>query len=531
MSLQDQLDTALRAGDGPTAEALLRREWAASGEPHTLSRLVEFLLAAGRVDDAETTVRSAVAHAPSTALLDQLAHIQYLRKAFDRCEQTLERLLAAAPDQPFATYQLLSKVKFALGREDEARAVIANAAAARPTEVDFIAAYADSLPAHDAIAVLEKLLDAIRGDPARMAYVMLRISRHRAAGVRVAQGLPPDHGISWLDTYRWPDTEMLPRLKNVTHAQLAMGSPLPTPRLGMAYIALAEGDWETAERYIAKVRDGAKRTEADFIAFGAAFHTMLDAVCDQDIAGDLAPVHRILSSAFKSGETIFIGSDHRYFERFTWPFIRQLEERALPVDLHIHILDGTEADWAAVRHRLEGLKTVGATLTAEASGAAARGLRYARNYYHAVRYIRLYETLARTRRPMWIFDADVSLQSDPRPLLASLSNVDLALRTSPCSFTPTLKITATCVGISPTAYGLSFARRVAAYIAHWKSKNTWGWGVDQVALFSSYAHMSATGRLPNTLFLDNAAMNDKTGDTGVIKFLSGIDKYASNAMS
>lgn len=531
MSLQEQLDAALQAGDTTAAEALLRRAWTESGDPQILSLLVDLLFSAGRADDAETTVRSAAELTPSVALLNQLASLQYLRKAFDRCEQTLERLLATAPNQPFATYQLLSKVKFALGREDEAHAVMKNAAAARPAETEFVAAYADSLPAQDAITVLENHLHTVRGDPARMAYVILRISKHRAPGIRAAQGLPPGHGISWPDTYRWPDTEMLPRLKNVTQAQLALGSPLPTPRLGMAYIALAEGDWEMAERYIAKVRDGAKRTEADFTAFGAAFHAMLDAMRDEDIVGNLAPMHRLLSAAPRSGETIFIGSDRTYFERFTWPFARQLEERSLPLDLHVHILDGTEADWAEVRYRLAGLKSVGATLTAEASGAAARGLRYARNYYHAVRYIRLYETLAQMRRPMWIFDADVSLQDDPRSLLASLSNFDLALRTNPCSFTPTLKITATCVGIAPSTPGLSFARRVAAYIAHWKNKDTWGWGVDQVALFSSYAHMSATGCLPNTLFLDNAAMNDKAGDTGVIKFLSGIDKYAPNATS
>jgi hypothetical protein len=88
-------------------------------------------------------------------------------------------------------------------------------------------------------------------------------------------------------------------------------------------------------------------------------------------------------------------------------------------------------------------------------------------------------------------------------------------------------MTATCVGFAPTPRGLEFARRVAAYIMTWKNRGAWGWSIDQTALFSSYAHMSEQGRQPSTLFLDDTAMNDKTGNTGVIKFFSGLDKYAA----
>jgi hypothetical protein len=127
---------------------------------------------------------------------------------------------------------------------------------------------------------------------------------------------------------------------------------------------------------------------------------------------------------------------------------------------------------------------------------------------------------------MWMLDCDVQLLRDPRPLFASLNTTDLALRTNSCSFEPMLKITASCVGIAPTEKGLEFARRVAAAIIHWKTRGTWNWGVDQIALFSAYAHMSTQGREPKTLFLDNLAMNDKVGDTGAIRFMSGMDKFA-----
>jgi hypothetical protein len=209
------------------------------------------------------------------------------------------------------------------------------------------------------------------------------------------------------------------------------------------------------------------------------------------------------------------------------PFLRQLEAMQIPVAVHVHLLDGVETEWADARGHLEGLRHVAITLTAEASRAAAQGRPYARNYYHAVRYVRFYEELQRAKKPMWMLDCDVQLLRDPRLFLASLKTVDLALRTNPCSFEPMLKITASCVGIAPTSRGLEFARRVAATVIHWKNRGTWNWGVDQIALFSAYGHMSAQGREPTTLFLDNVAMNDKVGDTGAIRFMSGIDKFAA----
>jgi hypothetical protein len=246
---------------------------------------------------------------------------------------------------------------------------------------------------------------------------------------------------------------------------------------------------------------------------------------DDDIYGNLVPVRRIASPDLQARETVFLAGDPQYFERFMLPFLRQLDIAQVPLDLHVHLLDGTDADWAEAHQATNGFSIVRVTLTAEASGAAAQGMAYARCYYHAVRYIRAFEELQRSRRRMWILDCDVELLRDPRPFFASLRPYDIALRTSPAAFAPMLKITASCVGLSPTQRGLEFARRVAAYISHFKKGGTWGWGVDQTALFSSYAHIAEQGREPLTLYLDDLAMNDRTGRTGAIRFLPGITKY------
>lgn len=455
--------------------------------------------------------------------LTDLALQHYERREFAAAEETLDRLVTIAPARvDLTTYRLLAKLK----GPDSARAVMLGALQANPGRTEFVAAYADTLAPEDAIAALAQHLADVRTDPSRAAYLLLRITSIRAPLARCAQGLPRDHGLSWRDTYRWPDAAALPALKSALQAELAMGSKRATARLDLAYIAVADGDWETAEKYLAELRNGPKRTPADFTAFGTTFHAGLDAMTDADIVLGLAPVHRLLEGR-AADEKLFMASDQAYFLTFTLPFLRQLETMQTPVAVHVHLLDGADAEWREARGHLESFGHAAITLTAEASGAAAQGRAYARNYYHAVRYVRFHEELRRARTPIWMLDCDVQLLRDPRPLFASLKDFDLALRTNPCSFEPMLKITASCVGVAPTERGLGFARRVAASIIHWKNCGTWNWGVDQIALFSAYADMSARGREPKTLFLDNSAMNDKAGDTGAIRFMSGMDKFTA----
>ena len=525
MSVQDKLTAAVQDENWGLAESLVREELQRTGDPRSLITLANTLEQRNRLEAAEALLLSAVGDAPPPDALHGLAALQYRRQKFEACERTLEQLIAMAPaGAPLSAYEMLAKLRVARGRHQEARAAMALGVLNHPDQIEFVAAYAALLPPEQAIVELENHARAISGQPGKVAYLTLRITKYRAPLQRRVQGLP-HYGTSWRDTYQWPDAPGLLQLKGALDTEIAAGSRRVSACMERACIALAEGAWEEAEAIFSHVRSGPKRTQADFIAFGARFHQELDALSDDDILKDLPPVARIRSPALQAGETIFIASDPTYFTNFTLPFLRQVEAQEVPLDVQVHLLDGAAAEWDQVDQAVGALKTVRVTLTAEASGARQKGPRYARNYFHAVRYIRLFETLKRSNRRTWIFDADVQLLRDPTAMLAKLADCDVTLRTSPSSFEPTVKVTASCVGLSPTPLGLAFARRVAAYISYWKSRDTWAWGVDQAALFSSYAYMAAHEQTPRTVFLDDQAMNDKTGDTGAIKFLSGLDKY------
>ena len=198
---------------------------------------------------------------------------------------------------------------------------------------------------------------------------------------------------------------------------------------------------------------------------------------------------------------------------------------AIPYAVQVHLLNGPPAAWDEALAAITGFSAISVGLSAEDSGMETRSSTHARLYYHAVRFIRFYQEVKRSGRPMWILDADVRVLRDPRPVMDSLSGVDLALGSNPCAFEPILKLMACCVGLAPTPRGLAFGRRVAAYILHMKEVGTWGWGVDQTALFSAYAYMDKASGAPATGFLDSSAISLNIDPSGAFQFPSGINKY------
>lgn len=531
----DAAFAAFNAGDLAAAERLAR---AAPANDDASFLLARTLATAERFAEAEALLAPLAER--NIKPLQFLASLQYRRLAFDACEATLDRLIARAPERASAEeYRRLAKLKNRAGRESEAREVLGKALGVYPGDLGLVVARTDLRADRAEAAVeLEQVLAALdAAQPHIKAYLLKRITLCRAPLAR-AQAGRPEYGLSWEDTLDWPDAAGLERLRRALVADVTGPRPAVSAAIDAAWVALALRKWAGAQGFLDHVRGGppVPGTEiAAFSHFGAAFHEGLSRMDDGAMERDLAPVHTLILPAAPRGEALFVACDPKYFSAFTLPFLRGAEALAVPVDVHVHLMDGTPAEWTEAVGALLALKGIGITLTAETSGAAS--FTAARTYYHAARFIRFYQELARAPgnnrehdrgdgpRRLWMIDADARLLRDPRPLFARLDHADLALRTNPLTFEPALKMMACCVGVAATERGLAFARRTAAYIHRMRAANAWGWGVDQVALFSAYAYMEDTGAAPATQFLgaDAVCLNSET--TGVFQFPSGINKY------
>ncbi len=525
---------ALAAGDLPAAEAIVRGVLAQEPSNAPALRFLGTVLShQARFDEAAAALKRALQHAPSPEVLGLLAQAQYRMQAFGESEATLDRMVAEFPDAvATAQFQQLAKLKSAAGKPDEARAVFARAKALHPDNFDLMINYADTFGdvPERACAELEACLARVGDAPDKTSHLLKCIMSYRARHARAAFGPMASFAQSWSETCRWPDAEGIERLRASLMQEVTGGqSSRVGAYLDLACVAMWAGNWQGAEQLFAHVRNNVPGTVADCFVLNADFHAAIEARADGELFADLAPVQHLVQPPFQAGETLFLAADPHYFRRFIVPFLGDMDKAGVAADIQVHLLDGTGPVWSEAARELAKFAALRVGLSAEASGAALQGPVYARIYYHSIRFIRLYQELARTGRPMWMLDADVNFVRDPRPLFASVAGHDIALRTNPYCFEPNWKVMGGCLAMAPTPGGLAYARRVAALIAHWKSAGTWTWGVDQLALFLAYVRMCELKQEPNTLFLRPDAICDLGETSGVFQFPAGIKKFMQPA--
>lgn len=524
---------ALTAGDLLSAETAARQLLAQ--EPSNvpgLHFLGTVLIHQARFEEAAAALAQVAALAPSPEVLGLLAQTHYRTYAFAASEAALDRMVNEFPAAvAVAQFQQLAKLKSAAGKPDEARAVFARAKALHPDNLELMINYADTFAdtPERACAELEACLARVN-TPQETSHLLRCITAYRARHIRARLGPMASFAQSWQETCRWPDAEGIERLRKSLLAEITGGgSARGGAYLDLACVAMWAGNWQGAEQLLAHVRNGMAGTFADCLVLNPHFHTALETLSDAAHFAGLAPVQYLVQPPFQTGETIFLGADPNYFRRFILPFLGAMDAAGVAADIQVHLLDGTPPVWAEAARDLEKFTALRVGLSAEASGAADEGLTPARIYYHSVRFIRLYQEVARTRRPVWMLDADVNFVRDPRPLLASIAGHDIALRTNPYCFEPNAKIMGGCLAIAPTKRGLAFARRVAVYIGDAKNRGKWTWGIDQLALFLAYVRMCELKQEPGTLFLGPDAAGGLGETACTFQFPAGIQKFMQSA--
>lgn len=480
----------------------------------------------GDLAGAERIAKALLADRPDDIeALCLLAEAQDRQKAIQDYTVTLARLMALAPSRITpARYRLLAKAQIHEGNSAAARATLTQALSAHPGDLDLhimLAGLAGG-PAEVADA-LEAVLPVFAGDDIATASLLKVVTASRAKANRAARGLPVD-AVSWEDTSTWADPEGLARVRQVLAAQMKQ-SQRGELVLDAACLAINDKNWEYCDKLLQLVRSYRQGTFADCTAFGPQFHAELDRFDLAATAALLPPVERILNPPHQSNETMLLASDPNYFERFTLPFIATLERMRVPADVQVHIMGGDLAAWYGMAARLAKFAHVRVGLSAEDSGPFAVGTDNIRLYCHAIRFVRLYQEVAYKRRPTWVFDVDVFLEKDPRPLLARLADFDISFRTNPYQMWPPGRVAGNLIGIAPTPLGLEYARRVAAYILYWKQVGTWSFGVDQVALDSAYVHMDRVGQAPKTYFQGPADAANGAARDCIFYFPTGANKY------
>lgn len=448
-------------------------------------------------------------------LLSDYAGLQMRMMRFAEAVPTIERLIAVSPDA--AAYRALYKMKRTVGDADGARAAVREGLKRFPLDIALsrYAAGFDPAAALQSRQAMQSALAAENWSASVRAPFLRYLTEAQARTNRSARGLSRDRAADWLDLVRWPDPEGMAALAATLDSELAGPAPRAEALTERAAAAIAQMDWAGAERWFAEARRQPTRTAADVAVFDPGFYPRLEALADEEIWSPFPPTVDIMARDTLPATMVYLACDPRYFALFVPGLLRSLVANGSAAGVHIHLLDGGEDDWRGLAGMLRDYAPMSLSMTAE--GGAHRDLQGARDYYHAARYVRFHQYLARTPRPTWLMDADVVAEADPAPLFGVLNDCDFAATTTATSLEPWNKIRAGLVGIAPTAAGLRYARLVAAYISHWFRSGDLRWGIDQQALFGCLFYLEQQGAAPRTRFLGEDVLNEDDGQPCVIR--------------
>ena len=204
------------------------------------------------------------------------------------------------------------------------------------------------------------------------------------------------------------------------------------------------------------------------------------------ILSELPKVERAWPDLRADRLTVFVCCDSIYFERHGLPFARSLDRNSPGTHLHIHLIN---PDAGSKRHLGElDLANTAFSHSAEFFDFDGLSAEFMRTYCASIRFVRQYQLLAASQRPVIAFDVDVLIRGSLEPLRNELvrGSYDCAVHARLKSRKRREKFLLSAFYVSPSRVGLGFLEDLAIRIALPLLQRDAGWYMDQEALYETY---------------------------------------------
>lgn len=480
-----------------------------------------------RLDESELALQRCVELDPAIAALDLLSAVQLRLRHFHKLELTLETVIRRRPQRTDA-YLDLAKYRLHSQGPKAALDVLSRAQAEIPSNVKVNLAIINLEASGRNDSELNELRRFMDDNPLSKKdrlYVALRIAEVAARHNRQLAMLSIESATSWLDGCMYNARHELSHVESIAASILDDYDTDIDALKALTICAIGNMNWPDADFYSRRAQRVQNGLVTDVVLFDQALLSEIFSINELDIEKSLAPVQNVTEPISITGPSLFLASDPDYCERFTLPFLKDLAKLSPKVHAHVHLLDGDDSHWQTIHDSIRAIPNLNVSISAEASNARKSYGARASYYYHAIRYIRFYQYIHWSRKPAWILDVDLKLNRDLLNDLNELNSFDVAIYCNPINLEPWGKIYGAMVGVAPTPHGFAYAHHVAAYITHWFKQDMLRWGIDQAALFCTYAWLTNSGQQPRTLFLDNHSLSLCESETSAVTFSHGVGKF------
>ncbi len=288
-----------------------------------------------------------------------------------------------------------------------------------PTQISCTLRYCDLLwtvSPDDVLGHLKKLCEAIdeMSPDALLAFEYWAVYSERHE--RMKRGLSPVHATSLDDLHITYATDQRDKLVDVAQRRLSTNGDDVEALVTLALYDVSQDNWNDLEAHVQRLKPIAQDPAHLNLYINNTDGTYLESVNVEDIEAELPPVIESIVLPASSAGTLFLCSDPKYFYRFTAPLLLSLEAVGVSSRAQIHIMDGESLDLAKTKEFLSRFKHVQCGLSFEKSGLGDKPPKQRVLYFHAVRYVRLFQALSSGGGPFCITDVDGLFIKDPEDI-------------------------------------------------------------------------------------------------------------------
>lgn len=519
---------AFQRGDLAAAERLFRQGHdLVPGHHAFLNNLGVALHRQGRTAEAEPyLLQAAEAGAGEEAWL-LLAQIQEAKGNDGAALPWLKRIVKFNPSSA-AAWLLLGNIRSRQGDPSAARECYRQALEADQYNVAAARAYSNAIWAQDpeqAVAVMTRVVDAPGVQPETQAQVLETLVSQIEWWERTRRGLSQDHADRLDELFFTFGRDRLAQYEALAERALAANPADQRARARLGIARFCRGDRHASEALFRSAPERTRGTVFEAVRFAPPYHAQLRAMPEPALMENLPPCVEVTPPEPDPAGVLYLACDALYLKAFALPMLCSLAEKSPRTPVHLHVFDLTEGEITLLTAFCQSLAPLRFAVSVESPDFTGAPIMEARNYYHAVRFIRFHAHMRLYQCPLWMTDVDALVNRDLGELFAMLNDHDIAMRIRPGRLEPWNQFNASLIGASPTARALAYHRQIAAYVADFHGSGGLQWGIDQLAMYAVFADLQDLGAAPSVALLGAQAVDYSYRDDGFIWCNSGGKKF------
>ncbi len=379
---------------------------------------------------------------------------------------------------------------------------------------------------HNAIEILEKCLLLNKTNTLKKIKILSVLILFKEWSFRIKNNKLPYHALSIDDIFFKSTSDILLQLDNESSILLEEFKDHPQAYMIKGIVNFVRKKNQNAQDFFDMVSKYSNNKMTRAIRFDDEFFSHLNDFDTIKLIKHLPKLLEVKERNIFENDIIYLSCNSDYFNYFTKPLLLSINNQTEKTSVHIHIMDSDTRHTEYALDFCSLLTNIDISISVERPKLPPNDINYARSYFHAIRFIRLYQHLLKFKKRLWLMDVDALFNQSPKFLFNKFKNKDISLRIRPARLEPWNQFNACLFGVNYSKKAINYLHKIAAYIAYFHQNAELPWGIDQLAMYASYNNIDTKNK-PSIGFMDDKVLDYEYNKDGLVWCSSGSIKFAA----